>query len=77
MEELNTSEIGLQFLYRQLTIYDKFYYRQERQRITQSGNRQDTVRDNLFHNNTNHHFRKKNIFETDEIVDNKEPDPYL
>jgi len=77
MEELNTFEIGLQFLFQQLTIYDKFYYHLGYRRITQSENRLDTVRDNLFHNNTNHHSRKKNIFETDEIVDNKEPDPYL
>lgn len=77
MEELNTSEIGLQFLYRQLTIYDKPNYHLEYLRIARSGNRLDTVRDNLFHNNTNHHSQKKNIFETDEIVDNKEPDPYL
>ena len=77
MEELNTFEIGLQFLFQQLTIYDKFYYHLGYRRITQSENRLDTVRDNLFHNNTNHHSSKKNIFETDEIVDNKEPDPYL
>ena len=54
MEELNTFEIGLQFLFQQLTIYDKFYYHLGYRRITQSENRLDTVRDNLFHNNTKH-----------------------